>query len=309
MTYNLKFYLIIFLSLILSSSLFAIENKIALKIDTDIVTVHDIHKYSEYLELLNPKFIELSKGEKFEISKKSIINQKIKELEINDKFEKIEVDSDYLENLIKSIYLRANFKTLEEFENYLISKKINIKDIKKNLIIEALWNQFIFIKYSSKVKIDEKSIRNEFENKTKKNTFYNLSEIVFNVKKSSDFEKKYQSILVSIKNNGFENTASNFSISDTAINGGNIGWINEKALNKNLNKNISKLKIHDFTNPIKIPSGFIILKLNDKKEESVKIDLEKEIKKIVSLKQNNQLNQYSNIHLQKITRDTLINEL
>ena len=144
MTYNLKFYLIIFLSLILSSSLFAIENKIALKIDTDIVTVHDIHKYSEYLELLNPKFIELSKDEKFEISKKSIINQKIKELEINDKFEKIEVDSDYLENLIKSIYLRANFKTLEEFENYLISKKINIKDIKKNLIIEALWNQFIF---------------------------------------------------------------------------------------------------------------------------------------------------------------------
>ena len=52
-----------------------------------------------------------------------------------------------------------------------------------------------------------------------------------------------------------------------------VGFINHNFLIKFLIKLI-KLNIGEFTNPITTPGGFIILKLNDKKEQLLEIDKE-----------------------------------
>ena len=78
---------------------------------------------------------------------------------------------------------------------------------------------------------------------------------------------------------------------------------------------LSKLDINAHTDALKIQSGFIILKLNDKKVENVQLNdeieknIEEEMKKIILIKQNNQLNQFSNIYFEKIKKDKIINEL
>ena len=58
-----------------------------------------------------------------------------------------------------------------------------------------------------------------------------------------------------------------------------------------------------------IPGGYLILKVNEKRITKKDIKLEDELKKIIEIKTNKQLNQFSNIFLNKIKKDIIINEL
>ena len=66
-----------------------------------------------------------------------------------------------------------------------------------------------------------------------------LSEIVFDANSKIDFQNKYEKILLDIKNVGFKKTAIIHSNSDTATNGGLIGWVKEDNLNHNIKEIIS----------------------------------------------------------------------
>ena len=74
----------------------------------------------------------------------------------------------------------------------------------------------------------------------------------------------------SIKNIGFSKTANIHSISNSSKLGGKIGWINESQLNNIIKKEIIKLKIGEHTKPITIPSGLLIINLDDKKKSEIK---------------------------------------
>ena len=69
------------------------------------------------------------------------------------------------------------------------------------------------------------------------------------------------------------------------------------------------LKINQHTDPIIIPGGFLILKINDIKEIEKKIDIEQELDKIVKKKTDEQLTNYSNIYFNKIKKSTQIENL
>ena len=72
---------------------------------------------------------------------------------------------------------------------------------------------------------------------------------------------------------------------------------------------IKRLNINDFTKPFVVPGGYLIIKLNEKKITKKNINLEEELSKIVQIKTNEQLNQFSNIFLNKFKKDIVINEL
>jgi len=137
---------------------------------------------------------------------------------------------------------------------------------------------------------------------------YLLNEIVYSVDNNDEKKNLFEKIKESIGQNGFENTAAIYSITETSKTGGNLGWRDENTISKDILKYISKLKIGEFTNPILIPSGFLILKVKDIKEIEKKIDIEKELNLRIRSMQNQQLNQYSNIYFKKIKKDIIINE-
>ena len=70
-----------------------------------------------------------------------------------------------------------------------------------------------------------------------------------------------------------------------------------------------EININNFTKPLVIPGGYLILKVNEKRITKKDIKLEDELKKIIQIKTNEQLNQFSNIFLNKIKKDIVINEL
>ena len=80
-------------------------------------------------------------------------------------------------------------------------------------------------------------------------------------------------------------------------------------MNKKILDEITKISINGITKPLVIPGGYLILKLKEKRTKKKDIDIEDELKKIIQIKTNEQLNQFSNIYLNKIKKDIVINEL
>ena len=181
--------------------------------------------------------------------------------------------------------------------------------IEEKISIESLWNQLIYEKFSTKVKINKEELKKQInENNNLKSKSYLLSEIVFNIENNNDLETKVKMIKNNIKKIGFKNTALTLSTSDSSTFGGQLGWVNEESLNKKIKNSLTKLKIGETTEPIFSSNGFLMLKIDEIKFTKKNYNLEKELEKLTNFKVNEQLNQYSNNYFNKIKKDLEINE-
>ena len=294
----------------LNNNVISLENKIKYKINNEIITSLDIEFETKYLIALNPDLNTLDNDEIIRISEKSILNEKIKEQEINKFFINAVIPDEYLEKLLKNIYNKIGIKSLKEIVHYLSSKNIPYENVKNKITLEALWNEIIIKKFSSQIKIDENELREKIKKSrnTKQKSFL-MSEIYFEIDQNEKLKKKINEIEKEIGRNGFENAALKYSISQTANLGGKLDWINENSLNKNIRDKINTTRIGDHTNPIRVATGFLILKINDIKILKTNINVNKELKKLIILKRNEQLNQFSKIYFNKIKKDLVIDEI
>ena len=285
------------------------ENKILVKIENQIITSLDVNNEYKYLVALNPSIKNSKKEDIIKLSKRSIIQEKIKKIEIEKNFNDPKLPKEYFEQILQNVYLRIGLTNLDDFKKYLINNNINYENVKNKLEIEALWNELILIKFSKKVKINEEKLRDRIKNNNNFLKSYLLSEISFEVSNLKELDNKFQEISNAISDKGFDFAALKYSISPTSNLGGKLDWINENSLNKSIRSAINGLKINDFTKPISVPGGFLILQVNDIKNTKIKIDIEKEFKKLVNYEKNNQLNQYSKIYFNKVKKDLEISEL
>ena len=301
----------IFIILILSKTQAnSIENKIILKIDNEIITSLDVKKEARYLITLNPNTKNLSKDQIYLISKNSLVREKIKKKEILKNFEIINIEQDILEELIKNMFDKLNINSRSEFIDYLNKNKLTIDHVEEKIKMEVMWNRLVYLKFKSKIKINSEAIKKEIlKNQKTGSKKYFLQEILFDIKKDENIQKKNNLIQDSINKQGFEKTALLYSISSTSQNNGNIGWISANSLNKNIYDKIKDLKAGEISKPITIPGGFLILKILEMKIVQEEINVEKELSKVIKNKTNSQLNQYSLIFYNKIKKDILIDEL
>ena len=167
---------------------------------------------------------------------------------------------------------------------YVINSKL-VKDIPKNNFLNM--NDFINSQY-------------------KKN--YHLSEIFFE-KKEKSINDTFKQIEESIKEIGFKNTANIYSISESAKFGGDLGWIEEKNLSDKLSLILKKLTVGSYTKPILIGNKFLILNLNEIKNDKIQVNEKEELIKMIEYEKNRQLEQFSKIYYDKVKINTLINEL
>ena len=290
------------------SNIIAIENKILFKVNNEIITSLDILTELRYLEIINNDFKKTPKKQAFEIAKKSLIREKIKEIELIKILEEIKVEEEILNNVLIDYFNSINIETISDFEKHFLSQEINPNLIKKKISIEILWNQLIYSKFKENVKIDMKLLKNEVSSNNKKKEFL-LSEILFELNENEKFDVKIALLEKEIKEKGFSQTALTYSISDTANKGGKLGWVNETIMSSKIKYKLKKIEIGNYTKPIVIPGGFLILKIDDIREVDSNYDLDTEINKIVNKKTNEQLNQFSNIYFNKIKKDIIINEL
>ncbi len=135
-----------------------------------------------------------------------------------------------------------------------------------------------------------------------------MSEIVISENINKNFKKKFSIINKSLKEIGFENTANIHSISNTANNGGLIGWVNELQISTQINSQIKNLKINEISKPIKIANGYILIKVNDKKEVKNSININDQLEKVIIRETNRQLNSFSMIFYKRLKKNIEIYE-
>ena len=287
------------------------EVLIKFKIDNEIVTNLDIINEENYLISLNNNLRNISKNNLRELAKNSLIREKIKKKELLKYFD-FKKANQFVDKVVAELYQKLNFKNKDEFKIYLSNFNLKLKDVNEKLKIETLWNQLIFDKFNGQVTIDAKKIEENLKKQILHNKNYiekyNLSEIFYKLEANENLDNKYNLISNSIKNNGFQNTANLFSLSDSSKFGGNIGWIDKTQLNEKIVAEINQIKSGQLTNPIEINNGFLILKINKKEKIEKKINFEEELNKLIAVEKNNQLNQFSLIYFNKVKQNIYISE-
>ena len=301
-------FILLFIIIFIFKNSNAIENKILFKIENEIITTIDIFEEIKFLKTFNEEVNNLTQPELFEISKNSILRDKIKKIEIMNFVKELKIEDKFLLNIIKKRYSKFGVDSLESFENHLKSKSLNVKKVKEKLTIELIWNDLIYQKFNGKIIIDKDKIKKEILQNPEKEYQIEilLSEISFNVNDKTDFQNKYKKIILDIENIGFKKAALIHSNSDTASNGGLIGWIKEDNLNKNIKDIISNLSPGEYSKPIRTSSGFIIINIENRRENIVKFDLNKKIEEMIKFKREDQLNQFSRMYFNKIKKDLLV---
>ena len=283
--------------------------KIVLKIDNEIITNLDIKNEYNYLTSLNNDLKKIDKKKGFLLAKDSIIKEKIKKKEI-EKYFNLEKENKLIKKVIKNFYNQLGINSEDEFKKHLEKYDLKYQDIKEKIKIEAAWNKLVYDRYKELVKIDLKQLKKKILEQKGNQNSYLISEILFKVDINENFDEKYKTIKKSIEENGFKNSANIYSLSDTAKLGGKIGWINENQFSKKIVKKIDGLKIGEHSEPISAGSDYLILKVNNiKKIKNNNLNIDEELKKLVSYEQQKQLNQMSNIFFNKIKSSTIINEI
>ena len=241
------------------------------------------------------------------IAAKSLIKRKIKEIEINKYGIKNYNKSD-LEELIKktSINLGTNEDGLRKIMN---SNSVDFEYLKRKFEIDLKWNTLIFELYKNKVVLNMSEVEEKINSEIQKidaNRELLLYEIVVNLPEG-DLQPTVKKIMDNIKMEGFENTAKKFSISESAEQGGKVGWINEKKLSKEIYENVRNLNTNEIGKPLVLGNSILILKKMGEKVYEKNIEKVKD--NIVKIEKEKKLKMFSNSHYSNLERITQINFL
>jgi len=300
----------IILNLLFINSVLGLENRILFKVNNEIITTIDILNESNYLKALNKNALSLDEKTLIEISKNSIIREIIKKDTVDVELTNTDIEEDLLNNALKNIYQNLDLNSNDEFAKFLNNYDLNLDYIKNKISIEILWNRLIVSKFRSKIFIDQNNVEQQLkEIQTAGTKQLSLSEIYFTSNNLEELNKKFNQIKNDIENSGFDKAALIHSKSNSASQNGDIGWINENSLNPNIKSILMDIKIGEFTKPITVPGGYLVLKLKEQRIVENKIDLDKERENLIRSLTNQQFNQFSNIYYKRIEKDSIIDEL
>ena len=305
----IKLFKFIFLSLLIFTPAKSSENIIKIKVNNEIITSLDLENEYNYLLALNNKLKNLDDLIIKKLAKQSIIRETIKKGELS-KYYDLDKETEFLEKVIKEFYTKLNIKDINGFSDYLNGYNLKLDNVKNKIKIEMLWNRLIGSRYRDLININKKSLREQIAKNSTKNfsNEYELSEIVFKINSANNLDEEVDIIQKTIDEQGFSIAANIYSIADSSKFGGDIGWIEEKNLSKKIIQGIQELKVGEISTPIKIPNGFLILKVKSKKDKIINVDKDKLLQEAILFERNRQFNQFSIIYYNKINLNSVISE-
>ncbi len=283
----------------------AIQNKILIKIENEIISSYELKNKINTLIVLSNKEVNQSNIDKIKnVAVNQLINLKMKKIELA-KYN-LEIDR----NNINSYLNKISSGNIQEFKN-----KFKVNNLDYNFYLDEVktqltWQKLIFSLYKDKVVIEEKVINDDLEKSLKLNSTikeYNLSEMDILLDNNTDLNKKLSELNFQIQNYGFEETAKQLSESYSASDGGRLGWLSEKSLSKKILNTVNKLKINEISDPIISGNSLMLIKLNNVRVKQVEnLNTEKLRKNIIEQRKNELFSLYSNSHLSKIKNNLLV---
>ena len=283
----------------------AIENKIIATIGEEIITSFDLKNKILSSIILSDEEVSQSNINKLKkISLEYLIDYKLKKIEIS------KYESSDMNNRFNNYLLNISNNNTERFKNIFKENNLDFDSYKDQIITEFKWRELVFKKFNKRININENDIDSEVRNiikNKKKITEYKLAEIEILIDGNESSNYKIENLNKKIKEIGFEETAKNLSISPSASNGGNLGWLNENILSKKIFKYVKNLNIGEISEIIMENNRATLLKLVDKRSSEIKdLDIKKIKIDLIDKKKNEMFALYSSSFLSKLKNSTLI---
>tara|TARA_A100001015_G_scaffold268173_1_gene318831 strand:+ start:475 stop:1410 length:936 start_codon:yes stop_codon:yes gene_type:complete len=283
-------------------------NKIIANIESQIITSYELkNKIKTILVLSNQELNQDNINKTKNQAMTTLINHKLKKEEVL-KFNITEnkvATNNHLISISKKY--KTNVVGLKKlFDDYGLNFDYYFDEINT----EYSWQKLIFKLYNTKIVLDENEINKELNESLSKQEDieeFKLAEIEILIEGNLSNSDLINQINDQISKIGFENTAIKFSTSSSALDGGNIGWINSKSLTNNIKNLIKKMNIGDVSDPIEKSNSITFLKLLDKKVlDKNNLDLKLLKNKIIERNKNELFNLYSNSYLSKLKSNAFI---
>ena len=240
------------------------------------------------------------------VAVKALIERNIKKLEIS-KYENLPFNQEDLYDEINKLAQSINVD-IDTLQNTLISNGVRYETLTDSYKTELLWNTLIFELYKNNITVNKEEVEEQLASVQNKEEIleYLISEIVIAHINKTDRDAEIEKIKSSIKKDGFENVAMKLSISESSLDGGNIGWISENALPKSLKSAIEGIQIGEVSDAIVLQEGILFFKLRDKRKVENIIDLEIIKNQIIKREKLKILNMHSISHYDKLRRTITI---
>ena len=285
------------------------KNKIIASVDNQIVSSYELkNKIKTILFLANQNFNQENVNLLKQNALQQLIDYKLKKNQVTS-FE-IQLNNNIqINNHLNNLSSKYN-TDIEGMKKIFKGNGLDFEIYLDEIRTELSWQKLIFDRYKNKIILNEQEIDAELNNYLKSQNDlqeYNLAEIELPLKNNSDDKNTIMEVKNEITRVGFESAAIKYSISTSASDGGDIGWINAKSLSSEMLSIISKMEVGEISRPIVRTDRIILLQLLDQKKIDInKVDRSELRKKIIKNKKNQLLSLYSNNHLSKLKNNALI---
>ncbi len=285
-----------------------IKDSLFATIGDKAITNSDIVNEIKVILILSDKpYTEDKRDELQSIAVSEVIKRNIKKIEI-EKYTALSFSKFALENELENLAKNINID-IDTLKRRFATHGVSYLELAENIKTELLWNNLIYELYKDRLIVNLDEIDEQlstYEDKEAINE-YLISEIIVKPVASSEVDSEVKKIKDKINNEGFEKVAMDLSISETAINGGDLGWVNENLMTNNFKSTVVNTSIGEISNPIILPEGILFFKVRDKRKIEKKIDLKKAKKQLVNAEKQKILNMYSLSHYDTLKRSISIN--
>ena len=307
-----KIIITLFICLISNSNVYAetIEDGLFIIVGSKAITKSDIVDEIKLILILNSmSYSDDKKNQLQKIAIKSAVNKTVKEIEI-DKYEHLTYNKIDLNNELISLAERINMD-VETLRNICISNELSFSSITDQIKTELLWNTLIFDLYNNKISINLEEIDERIKIAKTKKSFneYLISEIVLKPVEKNLIESRIEEVKNMIEIDGFEKTAISLSISQTASNGGDLGWLNETQISEKFQSKIFNTQPGNLAEPIFLNEGILIFKVRDKRKTKKEINVDELKEQFIQAEKTKILNMYSMSHYDNLARTISIKYL
>lgn len=280
---RILFSIVLFLSL--SNYVFANDFDIVARVNNEVITRYDLENYSK---MFGTYFF----GNNFtnEEILDSLIDEKLKSEAI--KKENIEFDDGEFKYFVENFKKKNRMQNTKEFEEFLKNR--------------FLWTKLVETKIIPNISVSSSETNDALEYLVENpvRTRYNISEITIYGNANSNAKNIAEKLYSEIReNNNFEEIADKFS-QYGKDNKGDLGWLDEKDINPDIYAAIKNLQVSAITKPLYFGNYYMIIKLNDKKQEKVAKDTD--ISRVKYILYNQKINLEINKYIDKLYSNSFI---
>ena len=289
--------------LFISAGNAVIKDSIFATVGNKVITKSDIINEIKIILILNgTSYSEEIKDQLDQAAIQSVIKRTIKKIEI-EKYKTLSFNPEDVNKEMEKLASNLNID-LDTLEQTIIANKISLSVIIDQISTDLLWNSLIFLLYKDRLSVNLTEIEDQLQmlDENKDINEYLISELIIKPIAKENLEAKLKEIYSEIKTKGFDNVAIEKSISETAIKGGDLGWINENTIAEEFREKIVKTSIGKISKPIFLPQGILFFKIRDKRTLKKLISLEDTKNQLVNAKKMKILNMYSLSHYDKLIR-------